>query len=62
MTDVTGFMLGHLSEMYFEGGAGVQALLLCYQDIPKLPGVEEYIAARAPTGRHKRNFASYMVI
>lgn len=41
MTDVTGFgLLGHLSEMC--QGAGVQALL-CYQDIPKLPGVESIL-------------------
>ena len=57
MTDVTGFgLLGHLSEMC--RGAGVQALL-CYQDIPKLPGVEEYIALGAVPGGTDRNFASY---
>ncbi|MCR5974748.1 selenide, water dikinase SelD, partial [Salmonella enterica] len=57
MTDVTGFgLLGHLSEMC--QGAGVQALL-CYQDIPKLPGVEEYIALGAVPGGTDRNFASY---
>ncbi len=57
MTDVTGFgLLGHLSEMC--QGAGVQALL-CYQDIPKLPGVEEYIALGAVPGGTERNFASY---
>ncbi len=55
MTDVTGFgLLGHLSEMC--RGAGVQALL-CYQDIPKLPGVEIYSGRR--TGGTERNFASY---
>ena len=42
MTDVTGFgLLGHLSEVC--QGAGVQAQVW-YQDVPKLPGVEEYIA------------------
>ncbi|HCM1977866.1 TPA: selenide, water dikinase SelD [Salmonella enterica subsp. houtenae serovar 47:z36:-] len=57
MTDVTGFgLLGHLSEMC--QGAGVQALLR-YQDIPKLPGVEEYIALGAVPGGTERNFASY---
>ncbi|MDP4339984.1 AIR synthase-related protein, partial [Escherichia coli] len=45
MTDVTGFgLLGHLSEVC--RGAGVQAQLR-YADIPKLPGVEDYIAAGA---------------
>ncbi|SUG55358.1 selenophosphate synthetase [Salmonella enterica subsp. diarizonae] len=31
----------------------------CYQDIPKLPGVEEYIALGAVPGGTERNFASY---
>lgn len=57
MTDVTGFgLLGHLSEMC--QGAGVQAQLN-YQNIPKLPGVEEYIALGAVPGGTERNFASY---
>lgn len=57
MTDVTGFgLLGHLSEMC--QGAGVQALLR-YQDIPKLPGVEAYIALGAVPSSTERNFASY---
>lgn len=57
MTDVTGFgLLGHLSEMC--QGAGVQARI-CYQDIPKLPGVEEYIKLGAVPGGTERNFASY---
>ncbi|MPN55869.1 Selenide, water dikinase [bioreactor metagenome] len=57
MTDVTGFgLLGHLSEMC--QGAGVQAQII-YQDIPKLPGVEEYIAQGAVPGGTQRNFASY---
>lgn len=56
MTDVTGFgLLGHLSEM-----CGAQACRrCCYQDIPKLPGVEEYIALGAVPGGTERNFASY---
>ncbi len=54
MTDVTGFgLLGHLSEVC--RGAGVQAQLR-YADIPKLPGVEEYIAAGAVPGGTGRNF------
>ena len=57
MTDVTGFgLLGHLSEMC--QGAGVQAQIR-YQDIPKLPGVEEYIQLGAVPGGTERNFASY---
>lgn len=57
MTDVTGFgLLGHLSEMC--QGAGVQAQIW-YQDVPKLPGVEEYIALGAVPGGTQRNFASY---
>ncbi len=57
MTDVTGFgLLGHLSEMC--QGAGVQAQVN-YQAVPKLPGVEEYIAKGAVPGGTQRNFASY---
>lgn len=57
MTDVTGFgLLGHLSEMC--QGAGVQAQVW-YQEVPKLPGVEEYIALDAVPGGTQRNFASY---
>ena len=57
MTDVTGFgLLGHLSEVC--QGAGVQAQVW-YQDIPKLPGVEEYITQGAVPGGTQRNFASY---
>jgi selenide,water dikinase len=57
MTDVTGFgLLGHLSEVC--QGAGVQAQVW-YQDVPKLPGVEAYIAQGAVPGGTQRNFASY---
>ncbi len=57
MTDVTGFgLLGHLSEMC--QGAGVQAQVW-YQEVPKLPGVEAYIAQGAVPGGTQRNFASY---
>ncbi len=57
MTDVTGFgLLGHLSEMC--QGAGVQAQVN-FADVPKLPGVEEYIAQGAVPGGTGRNFASY---
>lgn len=47
---------GHLSEVC--RGAGVRAQLR-YADIPKLPGVEDYIAAGAVPGGTGRNFASY---
>jgi len=57
MTDVTGFgLLGHLSEVC--QGAGLQAEVW-YQDVPKLPGVEEYIAQGCAPGGCSRNFASY---
>lgn len=57
MTDVTGFgLLGHLSEMC--QGAGVQAQI-DFAAVPKLPGVEEYIAQGAVPGGTERNFASY---
>ncbi|ELQ6214913.1 selenide, water dikinase SelD [Cronobacter dublinensis] len=57
MTDVTGFgLLGHLSEVC--QGAGLQAELW-YDAVPKLPGVEEYIAQGAVPGGTSRNFASY---
>lgn len=57
MTDVTGFgLLGHLSEMC--QGAGVQAQIR-FEDVPKLPGVEEYIQLGAVPGGTGRNYASY---
>ncbi|MGL5240510.1 MAG: selenide, water dikinase SelD [Kluyvera ascorbata] len=57
MTDVTGFgLLGHLSEMC--QGAGVQAQI-DFAAVPKLPGVEAYIALGAVPGGTERNFASY---
>lgn len=56
MTDVTGFACSATSEVC--RGAGVQAQLR-YADIPKLPGVEDYIAAGAVPGGTGRNYASY---
>ncbi|ENJ4475802.1 selenide, water dikinase SelD [Yersinia enterocolitica] len=57
MTDVTGFgLLGHLSEIC--QGAGVQATLH-FSSIPRLPAVEEYIAAGCVPGGTGRNFDSY---
>jgi len=57
MTDVTGFgLLGHLSEMC--QGAGLQADLQ-FSAIPRLPGVEEYIAAGCVPGGTARNVESY---
>ncbi|MGP2425762.1 selenide, water dikinase SelD [Yersinia sp. 2538 StPb PI] len=57
MTDVTGFgLLGHLSEIC--QGSGVQAKLH-FSAIPRLPAVEEYIAAGCVPGGTGRNFDSY---
>ncbi|CNE80004.1 TPA: selenide, water dikinase SelD [Yersinia enterocolitica] len=57
MTDVTGFgLLGHLSEIC--QGSGVQATLH-FSSIPRLPAVEEYIAAGCVPGGTDRNFDSY---
>lgn len=57
MTDVTGFgLLGHLSEIC--QGSGVQATLH-FSAIPRLPAVEEYIAAGCVPGGTGRNFDSY---
>lgn len=57
MTDVTGFgLLGHLSEIC--QGSGVQATLY-FSSIPRLPAVEEYIAAGCVPGGTGRNFDSY---
>lgn len=57
MTDVTGFgLLGHLSEMC--QGAGLHADLW-FSAIPRLPGVDEYIALGCVPGGTGRNFASY---
>lgn len=57
MTDVTGFgLLGHLSEIC--QGSGVQATLW-FDRIPRLPGVESYIAAGCVPGGTGRNFDSY---
>lgn len=57
MTDVTGFgLLGHLSEIC--QGSGVQATLHV-SAIPRLPAVEEYIAAGCVPGGTGRNFDSY---
>ncbi|WP_159564507.1 selenide, water dikinase SelD [Budvicia diplopodorum] len=57
MTDVTGFgLLGHLSEIC--QGSGVQANVW-FDTIPKLPGVEQYIAQGCVPGGTQRNFDSY---
>lgn len=57
MTDVTGFgLLGHLSEMC--QGAGLHADVW-FSAIPRLPGVDEYIALGCVPGGTGRNFASY---
>ncbi len=57
MTDVTGFgLLGHLVEM--ADGAGLTARL-DYAAVPRLPGVEHYMAAGCVPGGTQRNFDSY---
>ncbi|MBM7059641.1 selenide, water dikinase SelD [Pseudomonas sp. UL073] len=57
MTDVTGFgLLGHLIEM--ADGSGLTARLQ-YARVPRLPGVEHYLAAGCVPGGTHRNFDSY---
>ena len=57
MTDVTGFgLLGHLSEIC--QGSGLRAQIRV-DAVPRLPGVDDYIAAGAVPGGTHRNFASY---
>ncbi|MDF7658434.1 selenide, water dikinase SelD [Erwiniaceae bacterium L1_54_6] len=57
MTDVTGFgLLGHLSEIC--QGSGLRAEVMAAQ-VPRLAGVDAYIAAGAVPGGTGRNFASY---
>lgn len=57
MTDVTGFgLLGHLSEICL--GSGVRAEVIA-ASVPRLPGVDDGIAAGAVPGGTHRNFASY---
>ena len=57
MTDVTGFgLLGHLAEM--AEGSGVLARIQ-EAAVPRLAGVEHYLAAGCVPGGTGRNFASY---
>ena len=57
MTDVTGFgLLGHLVEM--ADGAGLSARV-DYAAVPRLPGVEHYLAEGCVPGGTLRNFDSY---
>lgn len=57
MTDVTGFgLLGHLVEM--ADGSGLTAVLE-YAAVPRIPGVEHYLAAGSIPGGTLRNFDSY---
>jgi selenide, water dikinase len=57
MTDVTGFgLLGHLIEM--ADGAGLTARI-DYAAVPRLPGVEHYLAEGCVPGGTLRNFDSY---
>ena len=57
MTDVTGFgLLGHLVEM--ADGSGLTAVL-DYAAVPRLQGVEHYLAEGCVPGGTLRNFESY---
>jgi len=57
MTDVTGFgLLGHLLEMC--EGSGLNAVL-DYTAVPRLPGIETYLAQGCSPGGAQRNFDSY---
>ena len=57
MTDVTGFgLLGHLVEM--ADGSGVSARVE-FARVPRLPGVEHYLAEGCVPGGTGRNFDSY---
>ncbi|CAK9885150.1 MAG: Selenide, water dikinase [Candidatus Erwinia impunctatus] len=57
LTDITGFgLLGHLGEMC--RGANLQADIW-FDQVPRLPGVENYINAGCVPGGTSRNFSSY---
>ena len=57
MTDVTGFgLLGHLLEM--AEGSGLSARV-AFDGVPRLPGVEHYLARDCVPGGSHRNFDSY---
>lgn len=57
MTDVTGFgLLGHLVEM--ADGSGVSARIN-FDSVPRLPGVDHYLAQGCVPGGTGRNFESY---
>ena len=57
MTDVTGFgLLGHLVEM--ADGSGVSARI-AFDQVPRLPGIDHYLAEGCVPGGTGRNFDSY---
>ena len=57
LTDVTGFgLLGHLSEMCEGASLGAE---LYFEAVPKIPGVEQYLAQGSVPGGTNRNWASY---
>ena len=57
MTDVTGFgLLGHLLEM--AEGSGLSAELV-FEQVPRLPSVDYYLAQECVPGGTHRNFDSY---
>jgi hydrogenase maturation factor len=57
ITDVTGFgLLGHLLEVCRGSGAGAT---VCWDSVPRLPGVLDLAAAGFVTGASRRNWASF---
>ena len=57
MTDVTGFgLLGHLSEIC--EGSKLSAVL-DFENVPKIPEIDEYIAKKCIPGGTNRNWDSY---
>lgn len=57
LTDVTGFgLLGHLTEM--AEGSGLSAIVR-FDDVPKLPVIDEYLVQKSFPGGTLRNWDSY---
>jgi len=57
ITDVTGFgLLGHLSEVCEASNISAE---VCFEDVPLLPKVKEYLAMECVPGGTRRNYESY---
>lgn len=57
LTDVTGFgLLGHLTEM--AEGSGLSAVI-SFEEVPKLPVIEDYLGQKSYPGGTVRNWDSY---